>query len=193
MKEKSTISDLIEKMITWKSTLILAIVLAIVVGVVLPEASSYVDFILNGEKRVDILFYYSVNDFYDTLEIYGHKGRVKYIFFLLSIGFICSVFYAMFLFSIIWLLPKKNYIKGCDWLVLLPLISFVCYLIENIGITFLLFQFPSKYEPLVLLFSVFNVMKWVALGASILWVILGFVYWFFSLIENKKQVVSGNR
>ena len=92
VKNNMNFIEAIHKLSGWKNIFFLAIILLLIIGIILPEATEYMGECLNGKKRLDMAFFYTPDDVYNCLETYGPLGRHSYIFILLTLDLIFPIF-----------------------------------------------------------------------------------------------------
>ena len=177
----------------WKNILFLSIILLLIIGIILPEASQYLKACINGNRRLDMAFFYTPEEVYHCLETYGAKGRQVYIFVLLTLDFIFPVFYTLFFCTIIFLFLKKYFLGKYTWPIYLPLIPFFCDLLENISIAIMLFQFPLKYSVFVHMTAVMNVIKWISFSLILIIFLIGVAVLLFRFFKNIEQKIKANK
>ncbi|MEO1259210.1 MAG: hypothetical protein AAFZ15_10455 [Bacteroidota bacterium] len=185
--------EAIDSVSNWKNIFFLAIILLVIIGLILPEASQYLKECINGNRRLDMAFFYTPEEVYHCLEMYGAKGRQVYIFVLLTLDFIFPVFYTLFFCGIISILLKKHSLEKYYWAVYLPLLPFLCDLLENMSIAFMLFQFPLRFTIFIRLTAALNVIKWISLGLIIAVIIAGAAVLLFHFLKKAEQKIMANK
>ncbi|KAF1321031.1 hypothetical protein FI667_g12187, partial [Globisporangium splendens] len=102
------------------------------------------------------------------LECMGSVGRKMYLEFYTFDLVAFPMIYSTFLFgalSRIW--PRNSTV----WI--LPLLSALADVLENVGVYFLLLKFPARFEPVETAVSVFARVKWFTIVASLVLMVVG--------------------
>ena len=152
-----------------KNTTLLAILFLIMCCFIIPDANRQIELYAPGTGLIDFLIYYSPDQLYQMIAAYGKQGRQLYIAVEFSADFIFSIVIAAFFCSfLIWSDSKlKIHSIKFDYFLILPIISVVANCLENMGIIWLLFSFPTKYFYLAFATSFFTFLKWLSIISCI--------------------------
>lgn len=188
---------LIEQLSAWayrKTSLpiILVLLLAVVVfnllifplhlGVISPDGDVSI---------LDVRFGYSSDEAYQTLAAMGVEGRAEYLRMLAITDVLYPFVYGTWLiFAASFFLKRAlrpNSIFRIFNLVALDAILFD--LVENVSIIWLIIQFPSENNAVAWIASTAGILKWLAVAAAVVVIVLGIVGWVFqSRNDNLRPV-----
>ncbi len=147
------LKQIIKNTATPKNTLLFGCLVLIMAFFIMPEATRQMEIYAPGTNRIDGIFYQSPEKIYNTISAYGSKCRQLYVVVEASADFIYNIVTAMFLCSmLVWSssFSNSNSIKF-KYLLILPFLSFLFGSLENVGIIWLLLDFPIKHFFLSLL------------------------------------------
>uniref|UniRef100_K3WNW2 Uncharacterized protein n=1 Tax=Globisporangium ultimum (strain ATCC 200006 / CBS 805.95 / DAOM BR144) TaxID=431595 RepID=K3WNW2_GLOUD len=102
------------------------------------------------------------------LECMGPVGRKMYLDFYNFDLVAFPMIYSTFLFGALSRIWPRN---SAVWI--LPLLSALADVLENVGMYFLLFKFPARFELIATAISVFTRVKWFTVAASMVLMVLG--------------------
>lgn len=148
-----------------KNTTLLALLFLIMCCFIIPDANKQIKQYAPDTGLIDFLIYYSPDQLYQMIAAYGKQGRQLYIAVEFSVDFIFSIVLAAFFSSfLIWSDSKlKTHFIKFDYFLILPIISVLANCLENMGIIWLLFNFPTKYFYLAFATSFFTFLKWISI------------------------------
>lgn len=117
---------------------------------------------------LDSEFLLQPSTIYPHLECMGPLGRQMYLDLYNFDLLLFPMIYSTFLFGALSRIWSRN---SAVWM--LPILAALADVLENIGMCFLLFKFPTRFEPLETAISVFTRVKWFAVAVSMIFIVLG--------------------
>ena len=129
------------------------------------------------QQPMDLQFFSTPAKLFAMVESYGEFGRPFYRNVELTVDILYPVIYMLaFGLFISWLFQRgfKPDSKMQKWNVL-PVGIWLFDLLENLGIVTLLSTFPAQMTAVAWLTTIFTMVKWTFLGASVLLIIVGLV------------------
>ena len=129
------------------------------------------------QQPIDLQFFSTPAKLFAMVESYGEFGRPFYRNVELTVDILYPVIYMLaFGLFISWLFQRgfKPDSKMQKWNVL-PVGIWLFDLLENLGIVTLLSTFPAQMTAVAWLTTIFTMVKWTFLGASVLLIIVGLV------------------
>jgi len=114
----------------------------------------------------DTSFFYSVNDFYSSLNQVGQSGRQFYIIIRWTFDLFYPIVYGIFLSQILLKLKIENTLY-----LILPLLMVIFDYIENSLATILVSLHRHTYNFFVYVLQIFSMLKWLTLVLIILLII----------------------
>ena len=162
------LSNLLKNIAGWRSLVLFGLLFIVVTSVLFPM----MDRLMGAPediKKIDTQFIYSADQFYNTVEPYGDRGRKMYALSHFTADLVFPFSYA-FLFGI-WITMAFGSIFAPDsWLQrlnLVPFILLVLDLLENTLVSILLLVFPLRLDWLVNLAGGVTAIKWLFSGATV--------------------------
>jgi hypothetical protein len=150
-----------------KSKIIVALLLFLLANLLMhfsPFGSIALAQITGTQSLPDTLFFYSPNDLFNLLTIYGVQGRIMYLNFQL-IDYFYPLVYGYLLMA--FLFHNLIYSRFHNWL-LIPILPVLFDYFENILIRIQISSFPNPNNELALLSSSFTTLKWLFISLIIL-------------------------
>ena len=178
------------KMASLQHSLLLALLLAIMIGFIMPEAVKEIRRYTPGVKLLDTQLFYTPAEVVDLFNRYGERGRALYIVVELTADLFLGLVIAGFLLSfLIWCHTKlSDKIIRIHYLIVLPFGLMIANSLENMGIVWMLAKYPKEFFYLALFTGLLTLIKWLLL-------ILGFglVTWYLLKLIHRKFDISTNQ
>ena len=175
------------RLATWRNILVLWGALVAYNLLVLGPAYARIEAISGGVRALDFLIVYRPEKAYDMIAAYGEQGRRYYatialtldtIFPLLSAAAfsltIARVFRAAF--------SRESVLHRA---LFVPIGAMVADLLENAGIVTMLLNYPRELRTIALLTSSMSTVKWTAVTAETVLVVIGLVAWVIRAIRGR--------
>lgn len=146
-------------------------------GVIVPLISGLMKGDAGLQKPIDLLFFTPPAKMFAMIESYGEYNRIFYRNTELTVDILHPVIYTLALgLFISWLFQRgfKSDSK-IQKLNAIPLGAWLFDLLENLGILILLSTFPAQLTVIAWLTTIFTMVKWTFVGASVLLIIIGLV------------------
>lgn len=118
---------------------------------------------------LDLRFAYSAREAFNILNSMGEGMRQQYLMVIWALDTPYMIFYLLLLIG----LNCKVWKQKC--LIVLPVITVLLDLFENISVSGLILKFPSESVTLGYMASFFSTTKWLFVGACILYIIVGLI------------------
>lgn len=150
-----------------KSKILFALLLFLLANLLmrfLPFGSIALAQITGTQSLPDTLFFYSPNDLFNLLTIYGVQGRIMYLNFQL-IDYFYPLVYGYLLIA--FLFHNLVHSRFHNWF-LFPIIPVLFDYFENILIRIQISTFPHPCNELALFSSTFTTLKWLLISLIIL-------------------------
>lgn len=157
---------------------LLALFLAYIVAVMRP-AYRRIGTLSGGAGAIDFLIVYSPEQVYDMIAAYGEHGRAFYATIALTLDTIFPIALASVSCLVLTYLFHRAFSRE-DVLrraLLVPAVAMCADLLENVGIVTMLLTYPERLPTVALLASTFSTVKWTAVLAEVILVIIGLVSW----------------
>jgi hypothetical protein len=129
------------------------------------------------QKPMDLLFFAPPAKMFAMIESYGEYNRIFYRNTELSVDILHPIMYTLALgLFISWLFQRgfKPNSKMQKWNVM-PVGAWLFDLFENLGIVTLISTFPAQWTVVAWLTTIFTMVKWMFVGASMLLMVIGLV------------------
>jgi hypothetical protein len=120
---------------------------------------------------LDLQFYYTADEAYDLLARFDAHDLQKYLLIELTLDMLYPVIYSL-LFSFVLYLLYKN-----AKMAILPFVTAVFDVLENIGIVLLIRNLPSRLDFLASVTAVFTFLKWVTFIIVMALILVGILKW----------------
>ena len=185
---------MIEKLSNWlgsiaKGWLVLVLFVAdgVFSGYILPGASAKIEAFSGGIGPLDLTFFPAVEKVLSAIAAYGVDGRPFYATIELTADIIYPIVYTFFFSLLMTYLLQRAFRKDSKLqrLNVLPFGAWAFDLLENICILTLLFSFPAQSPLVAGAMSLFNGIKWLFAGASLVMILVAFVTWVFKKVTGK--------
>ncbi len=175
--------------------LVVSLLLMIVMnGTNLLFSNPTIEHLSGGLPTLDMRSSFTPNDAYELFTTLGKEGRIAYRIFHLVPDTLFPIGYSLtFAFISAWflvrLLPRDHYLQ---WLSLIPLISGLADLLENLSLVSASLAYPSRIDWLVHGAFLMNRVKFGLLPIGLVFLIVIMVIWFIrgrpSLTEETDRI-----
>jgi hypothetical protein len=118
---------------------------------------------------LDLRIAYSANEAFRVLHIMGESMRSQYLLVIWALDTPYMIFYLLLLIGLISKVWKE---KG---FIILPVVTVLLDLFENLAVSGLILRFPSESVTLGYTASFFSTTKWLFVGACLIYIIVGLV------------------
>lgn len=174
-----TISDTLIDLATGPRILLLLAVFGVYSLAAMGPAYRRIEMLSGGVGAIDFLIIYSPEKAYDMIAAYGQQGRHYYATIALTLDTVFPILLGLvFSFALSYVFHRAYSEKGVlQRAVLVPPAAIVADLLENIGIATMLLTYPQKIPAVALLASAFSTVKWTAVSAEAVLVVVGLVSW----------------
>lgn len=184
-----TISDTLIRSATGPRILLLLAIFVVYNLVAMGPAYRRVETLSGGVEAIDFLIIYSPEKAYDMIAAYGQKGRQYYVTIALTLDTVFPVLLALVFILVLTYVFHRTYSrKGVlQRAVLVPPAAMAADLLENTGIATMLLAYPRKLPAVALLASAFSTVKWTAVSAEAVLVVVGLVSWLIQRVFRRDQ------
>jgi len=171
-------------LISKKGIIITTIIFIAFVIFALPYFSSLTTEKTNSSFSPDTGFFYSLDQFYENMEIYGSEGRNFYILMRWTFDIVWPLVYFSFFVSSLGYLSLKLKKKQQLLVLSLPILGVGFDLLENTLATINVAIYPNRVEFLLRLLQVASLFKWIFIGLTFLTLVflIGF-----NLVKKKQD------
>lgn len=173
------ISDTLIDLATVPRILLLLAVFVVYNVAAMGPAYRRIETLSGGVGAIDFLIIYSPEKAYDMIAAYGQQGRRYYATITLTLDTVFPILLALvFSLALTYVFHRTYLEKGVlQRAVLVPPAAMVADLLENIGIATMLLAYPQKLPAVALLASAFSTVKWTAVSAEAVLVVVGLISW----------------
>ena len=159
---KQNFQTFVEKTATFKNTLLLGTLCAVMECFIMPEAVREISLGRNETNLIDNTFFITPTKMYQMIGDYGEIGRKLYLAVELTADLFYSIVLTLFLGSLLifsFKLSKSSFLhfKQVIWLSLAVLLA---NWMENGSIVWMLAHYPDQYFYLSLATLCFTILKW---------------------------------
>jgi hypothetical protein len=129
----------------------------------------------SGVGALDLLIVYSPDKAYDMIAAYGQSGRRYYATIALTLDIMFPLLVAVTFGLILASLFHRAFSREgvLQRAVVVPVAGMLADLLENISIATMLLSYPKMLRAVALLASAFSTVKWTAVAAESVLVIIG--------------------
>ena len=122
-------------------------------------------------------------------ESYGEQGRSDYVKARFTFDLIWPIVYTFFLVTTIsWLFGKATPAESIwQQANLVPLLAMVFDYLENISTSIVMARYPARTAVVDILATIFTPVKWVLVGVSFVFLLIGVVYAVWDWIKENKR------
>jgi hypothetical protein len=144
-------------------------------ALILPAAEAQMKAYSGGVGPIDLKFTYTPAEVFGMVSAYGEAGRAFYRTIELTADILYPIAYTLFFGALLTAILRRAFPQNpmVHRLALIPVLSFVMDMGENIGIITMLTQFPTQSELVAQVTGIFTTLKWVTFGTIILTVVTG--------------------
>jgi hypothetical protein len=148
-----------------------------------------IETVSGGVGAMDLLIVYSPDKAYDMVAAYGRWGRQYYATIALTLDTLFPLLLALTFGLILAPLYHQAFSREdvMQRAVVVPVAAMTADLLENIGIVTMLLSYPKKLLAVALLASAFSTVKWTALAAEAVLVIVGLVAWAIQRVRRGRE------
>ena len=174
---------------TWRNILILwACLVVFNLGVIGPAYSKITVF-SEGVDALDFLIAYRPEKAYEMIASYGEQGRRYYATIALTLDTVFPLLSALaFGLTLVRVIGQAFSRKDVLHRALfVPVGAMAGDFLENAGIVTMLLSYPERLRAVALLTSSFSTVKWTAVAAESLLVVIGLVAWVIQVIGERRR------
>jgi hypothetical protein len=168
--------------------ILLAVLAAFSVAIVRPTYDRIETF--SGDTgAIDTLIVYTPDKAYDMITAYGQQGRQYYATIALTVDIVFPLLLAL-TFGLILAAVFHRAFSREDVLqraIVVPVAAMAADLLENAGIVTMLLSYPRRLRAVALLASAFSTVKWTAVAAESVLVVVGLVAWLIQRVRGKRE------
>jgi hypothetical protein len=139
------------------------------------------------DQALDLMFAYSADEVYASLDQLDAEQRKLYSFGLWALDMPYLFIYGLFFSGILMKLWKRKFV------VWIPVLIMLMDFFENILALNILHFFPERHDRLASLASLFTTSKWILVGVLAITVISGLFWLVFSRFFSKKSSVHTSK
>jgi hypothetical protein len=162
-----------------RNILMLLVILVVFSLAIVAPMYDRIQTLSGGVGAIDFLIVYAPDRAYDMIAAYGEQGRRYYATIALTLDTIFPLLLALTFSLIVASVFHRTFSREAvlQRAVLVPVAGMTADLLENIGIVTMLLSHPRKPPAVALLASAFSTVKWTAITAESVLVIVGLVAW----------------
>ena len=181
------ISDWFHKISTGWVALAGLVIFVLFTTLVLPGQASQADSSSEDIGSPDLSFTYSVEDLYKMAQAYGEDGRAAYIRVRFSFDVAWPLVYGFFLITTISWLYARSFKSDNLWqrANLAPFLGVIFDFMENISTSLVMYRYPAKTPMIDWLAPIFTATKWVFVGGSFIFLLVGIVAGIWKFLRSK--------
>lgn len=174
-----TLSDTLVDLATGRRILLLLGILGVYNLAVIGPAYRRIETLSGGVGAIDFLIVYTPEKAYDMIAAYGRHGRQYYATIALTLDTVFPLLLALVFSLVLTYVFHRAYSREgvVQRAVLVPLAAMVSDLLENIGIATMLLTYPQRLPAVALMASAFSTVKWTAVLAEAILVVVGLISW----------------
>jgi hypothetical protein len=171
---------------TGRNILILFVVLVVFSLAIVGPMYDRIQTLSGGVGELDRLIVYTPDEAYDMIAAYGQQGRQYYATIALTLDTVFPLLLALTFSLILTSVFHRTFSREgvLQRTVLVPVAAMTADLLENAGIVTMLLSYPRKLRAVALLASAFSTVKWTAIAAESVLVIIGLLAW---LIQGMRR------
>lgn len=141
-----------------------------------------------GVGAIDFLIVYRPEKVYDMIAAYGQTGRRFYATIALTLDTIFPLLMALtFGLTLARVYPRGFSREGVlHRALLVPVAAMTADLLENTAIATMLLSYPDRVRAVALLASSCSTVKWTAVGAEVLLLIIGLAAWLVRALRGER-------
>jgi hypothetical protein len=162
------ISSILYGLASGPVTLAALILFLLFVSLVMPKQAAQAETYSKDAGSPDTSFFYSADDLYRMADAYGEMGRAAYVRVRFTFDVIWPLVYLFFLGTTLSWSLTRALPEGNRWrmLNLFPVLGWLFDLLENIGASIVMLNYPTHTPILDTLTPIFTAVKWIFVGGS---------------------------
>lgn len=174
---------------TWRNILILMGVFVVFNLVIMGPAYSRIEALSGGVGALDFLIVYRPEKAYDMIAAYGYDGRRYYATIALTLDTIFPLLSALTFGLVLARLFHRAFSREgvLHRALFVPVSAMMADLLENAGIVTMLLSYPKRLRAIALLTSSFSTVKWTAVAAESLLVVIGLIAWLIDALRGRRS------
>jgi hypothetical protein len=178
---------------SWRNILIAWVALVAFSVVAMEPAYSRLRGFSGGAEALDLLIVYRPDKAYDMIAAYGEQGRRYYATITLTLDVIFPFLSALtFGLTLARVFRRAFSNEGAlHRAIFVPVGAMVADFLENAGLITMLLSYPRRLTIIALLASSFSTVKWTAVAAESLLVLIGLIAWFVNARLGRSPHQSG--
>jgi len=183
------LSNFLYKLSSGWLVIVILVVFVLFMIFVMPVFSAKAAQYSNGMSSPDTSLFYSGSDLYKMAQGYGQAGRDSFVNIRWTLDLLFPLVYsAFFITTTSWLLRRITPVSSkLRILNLVPLAAFVFDLLENSATSLVMMRFPVKAPVAQALAPVFTPIKWIAVFAAFLLLIIAALTWVIKRVRITKK------
>ncbi len=171
--------DLILRWASWRNILILWAALVAFSLVIIRPAYGRIETFSGDVGALDSLIVYRPEKAYDMIGAYGEQGRRYYATIALTLDTLFPLLLALTFGLTLARVYRQAFSRAgvLHRALFVPVGAMVADLLENAGIATMLLSYPKRLLVVALLTSSFSTVKWTAIAAESILLIIGLIAW----------------
>jgi len=154
--------------------------------VVMGPAYRRIEAFSGGPGAIDFLVVYRPEKAYDMITAYGDRGRRYYATIALTLDTVFPMLTGLtFSLTLAGVFSHAFSDEGVlHRALLVPMGAMVADILENVGIVTMLMSYPRNLMVIALLASSFSTVKWTAIAAQSLLIVIGLIGWLINTVRG---------
>lgn len=179
--------DVLFRWASWRNVLLLWAVFLAFNLLIIGPAYRRIDVLSGGVGAIDFLITYRPEKAYDMIAAYGPQGRQYYATVALTLDTLFPLLSTLtFGLTLAHLFRQSFSREGVLHRALfVPVAAMVADLLENAGIVTMLLSYPQRLRAVALLTSSFSTVKWTAVAAESLLLVVGLIAWLVTALRGE--------
>mgnify|MGYP001150329646 CR=1 FL=1 len=175
------------RLATWRNILMLWGLLVFYNLLISGPAYARIEELSGGVRALDLLMAYRPEKAFDMIAAYGQEGRQYYASIALTLDTIFPLLSALTFGLTLARIYRRAFSREgvLHRALFVPVGALAADLLENIGIVTMLLSHPSESLVVALLTSSFSTVKWTAVAAESLLVVIGVVVWAVNTVAGR--------
>lgn len=180
--------DTIFRWATWRNVLVLWGILVAFNLLVMGPAYRRIETFSGGVRAIDFLIVYRPEKVYDMIAAYGPAGRRYYATIALTLDTLFPLLLALSFDLTLARVYRRGFSRAgvLHRALLVPVAAMIADLLENAAITTMLLSYPQRLRAAALLASSFSTVKWTAVAAESLLLVIGLVAWLVRVLRGDR-------
>ncbi len=178
--------DTILKWATWRTILALWVVFVALSLLVVGPAYGRIETLSGGVEALDSLIVYRPEKAFERVAAYGVEGRRYYATIALTLDTLFPLLMALTFGLTLARLYRRAFSQEgvLHRALFVPLGAMAADLLENAGIVTMLLSYPRQPLAVALLTSSFSTVKWTAVTAESLLLVIGLIAWLVDVVRG---------